>query len=122
MFVFMYYYNIGGLVKYNSNMTAFYICQNKLEWDDYILENGGHPLQLWGWGDVKATNGWQTYRLFGRNEDHEVIGAVQVLIKKLPWPLKSISYVPRGPVVGDTNRGEFLSDLAIFIKKSRKKT
>lgn len=101
-------------------MTAFYICQNKLEWDDYILENGGHPLQLWGWGDVKTTNGWQAYRLFGRNEDHEVIGAVQVLIKKLPWPLKSISYVPRGPVVGDNNRGEFLSDLAVFIKKTHK--
>lgn len=75
-------------------MTAFYICQNKLEWDDYILKTVGIRCNFGGWGDVKATNGWQAYRLFGRNEDHEVVGAVQVLIKKLPWPLKSISYVP----------------------------
>lgn len=101
-------------------MTAFYICQNKLEWDDYILENGGHPLQLWGWGDVKAANGWQAYRLFGRNADHEIVGAVQVLIKRLPWPLKSIAYVPRGPIVDDTNRGKFLDDMAKYVRKSFK--
>lgn len=99
-------------------MTLFYICQNKLEWDDYILENGGHPLQLWGWGDVKAANGWQAYRLFGRNDDHQIIGAVQVLVRKLPWPLKSIAYVPRGPIVSENNRGEFLDDLANHVKKA----
>jgi lipid II:glycine glycyltransferase (peptidoglycan interpeptide bridge formation enzyme) len=99
-------------------MTTFYLCQNKLEWDNYILEHDGHPLQLWGWGDVKAAHGWQAYRLFGRNNDQYIVGAVQVLVKKLPWPFKSLAYVPRGPIVDNENREDFLTNLAIFIKKN----
>lgn len=99
-------------------MTTFNLCQNKLEWDDYILENNGHPLQLWGWGSVKEAHNWSSYRLFGRDNDNNIIGAVQVLVKKLPWPFKSIAYIPRGPIVGDANKNDFLTELAIFVKKN----
>jgi len=95
-------------------------CQSKQEWDDYVLENGGHPLQLWGWGDVKSVHGWTATRLFLYNDDEDdekIIGAAQVLVRRLPWPFRSLSYVPRGPIVGDDNRADLLSELAKYIKR-----
>ena len=91
-------------------------CQNKNEWDDYILEHGGHPLQLWGWGELKAGHGWNASRLFAYNDSEEIIGAVQVLIRKLPLPFRSIAYVPRGPIVQDNQKDEFLHELSNFVK------
>lgn len=99
-------------------MNRLMQCQNKTEWDDCILENGGHPLQLWGWGDLKAAHGWSACRLFFYNENDEIAGAVQVLIRKLPWPLKSLAYVPRGPVVSIENRDNLLSELVKYIKNT----
>ena len=94
-------------------------CHDKDEWDDYILENRGHPLQLWGWGEVKSIHGWKVFRLFlyDDNQDEKVIGAVQVLVRRLPWPFRSLSYVPRGPVVNDDNRGELLIKLVEYVKR-----
>ena len=91
-------------------------CQDKREWDDYVLEHNGHPLQLWGWGDIKAAHGWKAYRLFLNNDDEEVIGAVQLLIRRLPWPLRSLAYVPRGPIVSENNREVLLEELAEYAK------
>lgn len=91
-------------------------CQDKREWDDYILEHGGHPLQLWGWGDLKAAHGWSAYRLFLDSDEEDIMGVVQVLVRKLPWPLRSLAYVPRGPVVSDDNREALLNELAEYAK------
>jgi len=91
-------------------------CQNKTEWDDYVLENGGHPLQLWGWGDLKAAHGWSACRLFYYDDNKDLAGAVQVLIRKLPWPLRSLVYVPRGPVVDIKNRDDLLAELVDYVK------
>jgi peptidoglycan pentaglycine glycine transferase (the first glycine) len=79
-----------------------WLCHSKEDWDDYILENGGHPLQLWGWGDSKSVHGWDAERLFLHDDDENVIGAAQVLYRRLPWPLRSLAYVPRGPVVDES--------------------
>ena len=92
-------------------------CQDKREWDDYVLEHGGHPLQLWGWGDIKTAHGWKAYRLFCHDSDEMVIGAIQLLIRRLPWPLKSLAYVPRGPVVSEGYRGELLLALAEYVER-----
>lgn len=101
-----------------GDMTRLMQCQNKTEWDDYILDNSGHPLQLWGWGDLKASHGWSACRLFFYNDNDDLTGAIQVLIKKLPWPLKSLAYVPRGPVVAIENRDDLLAELKRYIKKT----
>jgi lipid II:glycine glycyltransferase (peptidoglycan interpeptide bridge formation enzyme) len=34
-----------------------------------------------------------------RDADGAPIGAAQVLVRRLPWPMRALSYVPRGPVV-----------------------
>src|ERR1035437_10118390 len=98
-------------------MSKLIICTDKNQWDDYVLENGGHPLQLWGWGDVKSVHGWTAERLFLYSDEEAVIGAVQVLIRRLPLPLRSLSYVPRGPVVDEQNREELLHELTKYVKR-----
>lgn len=97
-------------------MAELILCHSKDDWDDYIVENGGHPLQLWGWGDAKSVHGWDTDRLFLRDENESILGAVQVLYRHLPWPLRSLAYVPRGPVVDEGNREELLEKLAQYVK------
>ena len=93
-------------------------CQNKQDWNDYILEHGGHPLQLWGWGDLKSIHNWTANRLFIVNEEGDVFGAAQVLVRHLPFPFKSLSYIPRGPVVDEANRGEMLNLLSEYVKEN----
>lgn len=97
-------------------MISLQICLDGEVWDDYVLENGGHPLQLWGWGASKALHGWRTERLFAYDLDKKVIGGVQLLVKRLPWPFKSLAYVPRGPIIGEGHAQEFLEALANHVR------
>jgi lipid II:glycine glycyltransferase (peptidoglycan interpeptide bridge formation enzyme) len=99
-------------------MIRLEICESREVWDSFVLEQGGHPLQLWGWAQVKESHGWACDRFFGFDEDNRVI-ALSVLTRKLPLPFRAISYGPRGPV-GDVNyRSEFLDLVADHIKKNR---
>lgn len=91
-------------------------CSDKEQWDDYVLDNGGHPLQLWGWGQVKTAHGWKAERVFAYN-DEDIVGGAQILIRKLPAPFRSFAYIPRGPIVGEAHTNEFLSALAKLVKR-----
>ena len=115
----MYYITIQYVENrlYNDGMGKLIECHNKRDWDDYILENDGHPLQLWGWGDAKSVHGWEAFRLFLYDDNEKVIGAAQLLVRKLPLPLRSLSYVPRGPVVDENKRKELLLALAEYVKR-----
>ena len=91
-------------------------CSDKDQWDEYVLENGGHPLQLWAWGQVKAGHGWVAERIFAYDED-KLVGAAQVLVRKLPLPFRAFAYVPRGPIVKEEYKDEFLNKLAVLAKR-----
>src|SRR5680860_1141027 len=80
-----------------------------------VLDNKGHPLQLWGWGQLKASHGWSVDRVLGYEGD-EVVAGAQVLTRKLPIPFKAISYVPRGPVGQQWGSDDFLNKLSVYIK------
>jgi lipid II:glycine glycyltransferase (peptidoglycan interpeptide bridge formation enzyme) len=94
-------------------------CSDKEQWDEYVLENGGHPLQLWGWGQVKAAHGWTAERVFAYDNDNDdcIVGAAQILIRKLPLPFRSFAYIPRGPIVEELHRNEFLEMLSGLVKR-----
>lgn len=94
-------------------------CSDKEQWDEYVLEHGGHPLQLWGWGQVKAGHGWVAERVFAfdGDKDDEIVGAAQILIRKLPLPFRSFAFVPRGPIIEEIFRNEFLDSLATLVKR-----
>lgn len=97
-------------------MITLQRCHDKEQWDDFVLEHEGHPLQLWGWGQVKAGHGWTAERWLVYNED-DVVAAAQVLIRKLPYPFRSFAYVPRGPVGEEAYFIEALNEIAVHIKK-----
>lgn len=90
-------------------------CENQQRWDEEILARGGHPLQLWGWGEVKAAHNWRVERVFAYDGE-VVIGAAQLLIRPLPAPFKALVYVPRGPVAEVAERGRVLEALEAHAK------
>ncbi len=83
----------------------------------------GHPLQLWGWGELKRVNGWQPLRVWLVDKEAPIAGA-QVLFRRIPKIKKTIAYVPRGPIVDPGSASTLLAELiavardsgAIFIK------
>ncbi len=87
----------------------------KGEWDEYVQANLGHPLQLWGWGDVKSAHGWTADRVFVLDDD-SIIGAVQILTRKLPSVFKAFSYIPRGPVGDRAKSDRVLDSAADFVR------
>ncbi len=94
-------------------------CDSKVQWDEFILENNGHPLQLWGWGDLKTIYNWRAERFF-IVENEENIGAVQLLIRKLPKPFGQLLYVPRGPVVVNGHSEAVYTELVEYVRETHK--
>lgn len=92
-------------------------CTDQKIWDSYILENAGHPLQLWGWGQLKSVHGWMVDRVLGY-EDDRVVAAAQILTRKLPIPLRAFSYVPRGPVGEWGSNSDFLDAIADYAERT----
>lgn len=75
-------------------------CTDSATWDSYVIDHGGHPLQLWGWGEVKAAHNWSVERVFV-TAGEGTVAAAQLLIRHLPGPLGTVVYIPRGPVAGE---------------------
>lgn len=72
-------------------MTEIKQHDDQAVWDEFVKQSGGHPLQLWGWGEVKAAHGWKVARIqVGQ-------GGAQLLIKRLPRPFGPLVYIARGP-------------------------
>jgi peptidoglycan pentaglycine glycine transferase (the first glycine) len=72
-------------------------------WDEQVTATpGGHLLQSWAWGELKARFGWHAQRVAAGPS------WAQVLYRPLPGGLGTIAYVPKGPVVdwGDPAQGE----------------
>jgi len=84
---------------------------NAATWDHMVASHPfGHPLQCWGWGEVKRAAGWRARRLAVFDGDAFRAGA-QVLTRPLPGVPLSMLYAPRGPVVAPED-GEALEVLA----------
>lgn len=86
-------------------------------WDEVVDRLGGHPLQAHAWGSLKAAHGWRVHRIEILRSD-EVVGAASVLVRPLPWPLRSLAYTPRGPVVADlADAHEVTAAIATWVKR-----
>ena len=75
---------------------------------------GGHILQSWAWGELKACFGWRVQRL--------AVGeaCAQVLFRPLPGGLGTLAYVAKGPVV-DFRRTEAVQALLEGIRSLARK-
>lgn len=91
------------------------------QWNELVLEMGGHPLQLWGWGELKASHGWSVDRVYFVEDDTPdvPVGYLQILTRKLPLPLRAFSYVPRMQLF-HVKQSEILAIATAFIKKKYK--
>lgn len=105
---------------YNRGMYELRVCSDKDIWDDFVLDNDGHPLQLWGWGQVKSLHGWSVERVLVYNENDKAVGGAQILFKKLPYPMRKFAYIPRGPVLSGVDMGAVLEEIKNYVKKEHK--
>jgi len=74
------------------------------KWDQFIDGHpGGHFLQSWGWGELKASARWKPLRLsLWDEEQQKVVAAAQVLCRTaphLPFWAGHLAYIPKGPAI-----------------------
>lgn len=93
-------------------------CTDRGVWDELVNEHAGHPLQLWGWGEVKAAHHWEVERLTVADGD-TTLGGAQVLYRALPWPLKSLAYLSRGPVCSPEDAAKVVDAVARHVRERR---
>ena len=85
-------------------------------WDEAVVRHPfGHPLQCWGWGEVKRAGGWRACRLAVFDGD-EFRAGTQVLARPFPGVPLAMLYVPRGPVVAPADT-EALALLAHGLRR-----
>lgn len=84
-------------------------------WDDLVDAHGGHPLQCWGWGELKSGEHWRALRL-AVHRNGEPIGGAQVLQRALPGPLRPLLYVPRGPFAARGQEDEVTAQVAQYCR------
>ncbi|NCU37978.1 peptidoglycan bridge formation glycyltransferase FemA/FemB family protein [Candidatus Saccharibacteria bacterium] len=89
-------------------------CDEPGVWDEVIHDLGGHPLQLWGWGELKATHKWSAHRILCVDDSEKVIGAAQLLVRPLPKPFTQLVYAPRGPVWRQGREQQVVDALATY--------
>jgi lipid II:glycine glycyltransferase (peptidoglycan interpeptide bridge formation enzyme) len=97
-------------------MTEVVVENDQEVWDEKVIEKGGHPLQLWAWGEVKRTHGWDAERVIVRS-DGETVGMAQLLMRHLPGPFKALVYVPRGPVCDVADREVVLDAISEYVQE-----
>ena len=85
---------------------------DQTEWDEFVTSHGGHPLQLWGWGELKSAHNWQVHRVIIKQDDR--IGGAQILTRPVPGVGKSIAYIPRGPMGEQSD--QLLQQLADYAR------
>lgn len=86
---------------------------NQKQWDSLVNESAyNHPLQLWGWGELKKINGWLPLRLKADNGF-----AAQILLKKIPKLKLYLAYCPRGPLCQPVVFSESILELKKYLKK-----
>lgn len=80
-------------------------------WEEFVTSHpAGHLLQCWGWGELKAGQGWRALRLALVEAGRPVAGA-QLLLRRLPLGFH-LGYVPKGPLVDWQSPGQIEAVLA----------
>ncbi len=90
-------------------------------WDAYVSKSPfGHPLQLWGWGEAKRSNGWAPHRL-ALVESEKWLAAGEVLLWPIPRAGRFVAYVPRGPVADPAGNelAELLNQIVAWAKEHK---
>lgn len=95
------------------------VINDKAEWEGVVADFAAHPLQSWQWGDLKSSTGpWESVHLVCE-EQGVAVGGAQVLLRKIPFPLRRLAYVPRGPFAREDSEVPAIADaVAQWCKKN----
>lgn len=94
---------------------------NRAYWDQEIAKfEIVHPLNAFGWGKVRAVDGWSPTYLMAKRGD-AVTGAIMILTKQIPLTGFSIMYAPRGPVFNPSDQETLKALLERIQMEARKK-
>ena len=78
--------------------------ENDAEWDGFVAAHPqGSLLQTTQWAQLKNHFGWESHRVWLRQQDRLVAGA-QVLFRSLALGMARIAYIPHGPLVDWENQ------------------
>ncbi len=88
-------------------------------WDEVVRSTGReHFLQRAAWAELKAVAGWVPRRFALHDEGRAIVGACQVLLRRLPLGV-SIAYAPRGPLVEPRLLADAVAALAVALRRDR---
>jgi peptidoglycan pentaglycine glycine transferase (the first glycine) len=91
------------------------------EWDAFVRSfPGGHVLQSWAWGELKAMFGWRPLRI-AAIEGRCILAAAQVLLRPLAFGRLSTAYIPKGPLVEPAGSPEYVSLLSAVHNLCRRR-
>lgn len=101
---------------YTRAMIQGIECVDQTEWDDAVHDLGGHPFQLWGWGQWKSHHEGEVRRIIFRNDEQQVSGAAQLLVRSVRWPFRRVLYVLRGPMCKEGSDEQVLKALSDYAR------
>lgn len=100
-------------------MISYLTKENKEKFDEFVSKHTkGHFMQSTLWGKIK--DNWINEAVISLDENGEIKGTVNLLIRKLPALNYTVMYAPRGPVCDITDK-ETITELIDGTKKLAKK-
>lgn len=100
-------------------MLSVRLCSDRAQWDSTVNDLGGHPLQLWGWGEVKRQHNWNVERVL-LLDGERTVGACQILLRRITGFGEAILYAPRGPVWAEGYGDQVMDALIGYVKRSKR--
>ncbi|MBK8797310.1 MAG: peptidoglycan bridge formation glycyltransferase FemA/FemB family protein [Anaerolineales bacterium] len=91
----------------------------RTEWDRWVGGRGdGHPLQVSGWGCLKAQFGWAQRHVTLRDARGVIVAGAQILLRSA-YGVR-LAYAPRGPLVNWADAAQVAALLALLRAECRR--
>jgi len=88
-------------------------------WDRWVDAHAdGHPLQVSGWGQLKAQFGWTAQTVVMRDDAGAIVAGAQLLLRRAYGV--TLAYVPRGPLVNWTDAAQCAGLLTLLRAAARR--
>jgi len=100
-----------------SSSATLQAALDQESWDADLCASGGHLLQSWRWGELKARHGWRVERHAVPGEDGAV--AQGQILSRHRGPV-GVGYIPRGPSFGEGGPETVKALFAVVDAQARK--
>lgn len=95
-------------VKSKDNKLMDIITPTPSQWDAFVSQHPrAHVLQLSAWGEHKRQFGWGVDRI-ALSKGNVIVAGAQILLRRLPFYLGTMGYIPFGPYVTEDSQWSIL--------------